>query len=122
MHILVTVKDNKNRFITIKELETSLSIMRSNSKGFEWSDNEGYELDSRQCLHVHTLFKSANNLSVSKWSQRFSELTGLHVHLQPYKKEDDKKIRMYIKKEKVSKEILEDESRQYFLTKQKLFI
>lgn len=121
MHILVTVKDNKNRFISIKELEMTLEYIRKHGEGWEWSDNVGYELDTRRCLHAHTLFKSPNNISVKKWTEWLSKVTGLHVHFQPYKKDDDSKIRRYINKERVPKEILENDSRQYFLTRKNMF-
>lgn len=78
---LVTIKRNAMEFTSIKDIGRVLFNLKENmtNVGAEWSDNVGYELDSRSRLHLHTYISASRRIyfpryALKGWSIHFKEV------------------------------------------------
>lgn len=122
-YYLVTLKDNKDRYISQRELYTQLQhVVRDYMpKGTDWSTCIAYELDTRSCLHLHTIVLTKNRISYKKISQAFSEKYNMHLHFKMFPKKDLQNVYDYICKEPRPYTTLEQISRERLYYKPTIF-
>lgn len=96
---LVTIKPTKARFVGIQELETSLDHARSLYPKADWHSESGKELDCINRLHLHTMVKFPNNISMKKHTDLF-KLGDLRIHFKKIPQKDFNKAYNYCLKEK----------------------
>lgn len=112
---MLTVKNNALCFTSYETLRSANRLIVSSGavKRSEYGDYVGYELDSRNRMHTHTLFTVPNRLSEKSVGKRLSKLVGLHVHLRHIRKRDYDIAYDYIRKEKRDPLVLENISRKH---------
>lgn len=96
---LMTMKSNAKVFITLSHLRDSYNLIVKSDNGFEWSDQVAYELDSLYRLHIHTILCARNNISLQRYTKKWSQLAELHVHLVPLDIDTLPMAQAYVKKE-----------------------
>jgi len=105
---LLTMKSNSKTFKCLNSLRGAFDLLvKSNDIKAEFSDNIAYELDSLKRLHIHCIFHTPNTISLAKVSKTWSDLTDLHVHIQPCKLGDSQNVLDYVNKELRQPEELE---------------
>lgn len=119
-YILVTIRLNHKRFISMDELyEKYLHIKSKLTKyGSDWSDNIGYELTKGNVLHLHTYVVCCNK----PW---YKSDNGWNIQFKEFPLEDIKIIIDYINKQpqtQAAREQRETESKIYNLSLTELFI
>lgn len=112
---LVTIKTTKPRYVSIDELERALAIARGLYPRADWHSDSGKELDIINRMHLHTMVKFPNNISMSRFTKLFN-FGDLRIHFKKIPQKDFQKAYDYCLKEK-SPTIKEHVSQEYWLQK-----
>lgn len=111
---LLTIKKRANRYTSILELDRALALARGVIPRGDFHDFVGYELDSICRMHIHTMFRTPNQISCKRVCAKLNSMTYMHFHIQPFKLADYSTGRSYCLQEK-SPHVAEEKSRHHFL-------
>lgn len=111
---MVRIKNNAHRFVSILKLKTVLAKARSLYPKADWHDLVGFEPDSNQRMHLHTMVKFPTNISCRKYAKLFLPGTSWSLRFDPVRKGDEDNVAKYCLKEKRPHHA-EEVSYQYFL-------
>lgn len=108
----LTIKNNRARYTSIKELEEYFAKVRQLIPQAEYSDKVGYELDSKCRMHLHAVFCVPNQISCKTYGE-LANYGSVHHFFKRFPKKDLEKVISYATKEK-SPEIVEEISYQHW--------
>lgn len=102
-YYIVTLKQNRSVHTSIdsldhcyKSLQLDVSKHCKTAKITSWSSYRGYELDSKQKLHYHTILTTDKGLYFKKLTKKYK---GWTIHFQKFPEEDYSKVIQYITKD-----------------------
>lgn len=90
-YYLVTIKRNVLGYTKMDYINQQYYRLKRLSS-FEWSDQIGYELDSLNRLHLHTI---CSGVPKGRYGR-----TGWHIHFQPFEEKDYERVCDYIHKDR----------------------
>lgn len=93
-YYLVTIKRNALGYTKMDYLNQQYYRLVKMYNRMEWSSEIGYELDSLNRLHLHTIVHT-DRQPTGRYGR-----TGWHIHFQPFNREDYERVCDYIHKDR----------------------
>lgn len=109
----LTIKNNRARYTSIRELNEYYAKFRELIPRADYTDQIGYELDSKNRMHLHTVFCVPNQLSC-KDTNAMANYGSVQHHIKRFPFKDLERVVKYATQEKVPY-IKEEISYQYWL-------
>lgn len=115
----ITLKNNSNKYVSILQLKSHMRLAIENLGG-DWYCHSGYELDSINRMHAHTMVCYLNTISMKSKVDKFSNLcldNSWIIHFKEVDAGDEPVAYHYALKEAVP-QIKEQISYEHFIQKQ----